>query len=454
MLFTLSLLVAGIAGGVYAVKTHVLAPEWREDVEGLGDAVAARRGLEWRHAVAVEVLPHDEYAVALAASSLGVSAADPSALDSEWRAMGLAEGRLDLLAIGSAALADQPAFYDAAAGTILEVDGISSELRAIALSRASRSRCWISTSTGAAARHGHRPGRRLRRALSSTATRPRSRATPLSRRSPTRRWSRTSRRRRTSSPASARSPLATGAQVPPIAIGLVGASGDATSPLFHETITNLDRTRLEQLPVTNDAAIFDAARGRDAQAVDLGVAGAKTAGMMYWYYALAGRTGSDGAWAAALHWNGDATHIERTRTSFCVRSTIATIDAAGQHALVQALDQWAALAPAGAQTVVQPVGDDRIDVASCDPGPRRRHHPLHRHQRARACATGDGGDRSDVGRRARRHRRGTRVRGAVAPERAGRPVTDPEGLDRSLTRPFVDLTTTEAVTMMETCGTF
>jgi hypothetical protein len=454
VLFTLSLLAAGIAGGVYAVMTHVLAPEWQEDVEGLAGAVAARRGLEWRHAVAVEVLPHDEYAVALAASSLGVPAGDPSALDSEWRAMGMAEGRLDLLAIGSAAVADQPASYDAAADTILQVDGISPELRAIALSRAltlallDQHFDW----SGGASRPQTGQTIATRALFDGDTAALQGDTTVAALTDPTL----VANVAKASDELAAlrAQPLATGAQVPPIAIGLVGASGDATSPLFHETITNLDRTRLEQLPVTNDAAIFDAARGRDAQAVDLGVAGAKTAGMMYWYYALAGRIGSDGAWAAALHWNGDATHIERTSTSFCVRSTIATIDAAGQHALVEALDQWAALAPAAAQTVVEPVGDDRIEIASCDPGPdadtiRNTDISVLGHAPREMAVIGA---MSAAGLADTAEARACVVRSL----RSGQvvPVTDPDGLDRSLTRPFVDLTTTEAVTMMETCGTF
>ena len=125
-----------IGGAAYIGKTYFLDKRWPDDVRPIAEDVAEQRGLEWERAVPVEALPAGQYALRLAESMLGVTAADTAALSVEWRAMGLAEGSIDLAAIGSAALAEQPAFYDPASETVYIIEGLSTDLREIVLTRA------------------------------------------------------------------------------------------------------------------------------------------------------------------------------------------------------------------------------------------------------------------------------------------------------------------------------
>ena len=109
---------------------------------------------------------------------------------------------------------------------------------------------------------------------------------------------------------------------PAYGVAVLGPAADATSPLFHDAVTTAQRTAAEEVPVLSDANVLDGARSRSAEPADLG-AETKTVGMLYWYYALAGRIGSDAAWAAAVHWNGDATVVTTSSSPVCVTATIA-----------------------------------------------------------------------------------------------------------------------------------
>jgi hypothetical protein len=176
--------------------------------------------------------------------------------------------------------------------------------------------------------------------------------------------------------------------------------------------------------------------------------------MMYWYYALAGRIGSDGAWAAAVTWNGDATTVTATAESTCVSATITTLGGAGRATMLGALGTWAELAPADSWTTVAPNGEDRIDVRACDPGPSadtitstdiRLLGDAPYELGVVGAMLADGLADTDEARAC-----------VVNSLRAGQavPFTEPAGIDRSLTTPVVDLSSPDADLLMDTCGTF
>lgn len=440
---------AGLLGGGYlAVDKFVLTPKWQDDVKSLADGVAERRGLDFDEAVKVKALPRDEYALALASTLLRASSADPVTIASEWRAMGLAEGAVDPQVIGRVALADQPAFYDPTDGTIYELAEMSPELRGIALSRAltmallDQHYDWSAVTGEPSARLGSR-------ALfdgDATSIRGETTLAALVDLAQVANVSREIELLRSEA-------IVDAALASPFAIALIGSGSDATMHLFPATISELDRNRAEQTPVPSDAAVFDASRPRDAQPAEIGVAGAKTVGMMYWYYALAGRIGNDAAWAAAVHWGGDATLVERASLgSTCVTSTIAALDQVGQLTMIAAFEGWAAGAPVESRASVAPAEPNSLVVKSCDPGLAAStisntdirpfgNAPaelavveamvaagLDDTQDARACVV--------------RAVRGGQVF----------PAERPFGVDRSLTLPSVDVTSLEARLLRETCG--
>ena len=263
-LFKILLVLGLLGGGAYAVKRYYLDSRWAADVEGIAEDVAERRGLEWDDAVPVVVLERNDYALRLASTMLGVDIAQAATLGGEWRAMGLSEGSLDLVAVGSGALADRPAFYDPADGTVYQVAGLSDEVREIALSRALASALldqqfhWSTALTTAS------PSVRLGilalfdgdamavqastvaavladQALAADATEELS-ALRLE-----------------------TAPLAEGA--PPYAVAITGLAGIVTEPQFAGdlALNPVGRNAVLDLAVTSDAAVIDGARGRSAE---------------------------------------------------------------------------------------------------------------------------------------------------------------------------------------------
>ncbi len=262
-LFKAVLVLALLGGGAYAVKRYYLDARWAADVEAIADDVADRRGLSWDDAVEVVVLERNEYALRLASTVLGVDLARAATLGGEWRAMGLAEGSLDLVAVGSGALADRPAFYDPVDGRVYQVAGLSAELREIALSRALASALldqhfhWgdsIATASpsvrlgvlalfdgDAMAVQTATVGAVLadeQRAADATAELAQLRLESA--------------------------PLASGA--PPYAVAITGLAGVVTQPQFSGdlALNPVGRNAVLDLAVTSDAAIVDGARGRSA----------------------------------------------------------------------------------------------------------------------------------------------------------------------------------------------
>ena len=412
-LLKLAVVLGLLGGGLYVAKIRFLDATWQSEIEAVAEDVAERRGLEWREAVDVVTLAPNEYAVRLASSMLGIDSAQTNAVAGEWRALGLTEGAVDLGAIGAAATPDQPAFYDAADGTVYAVADMSEPLRELSLARAL---------TNALLDQHHRWGDRLSAggvpASASTrlAVRALNDGDALSIRSDTvaavladptiaKQVSDEIAGMRLSA-----APLARGAS--PYAVALASQPGAAARSLFSLEMTPAARDRdiVEELGATNDAAVFDALRGRTASAesptaaavpaptdvppasVAPSTAGTVSAaptvpastptpavtsarGLVHWYYVLAGRLDADQAWRAALLWRGDGTTVTATPGGMCVDAIIATSGAGERDELRAAFDLWAAGAPASSATAITAEGDRNVGVHACDPGPGSRTAP-------------------------------------------------------------------------------
>lgn len=423
VLFKLVLVLAIFAGGAYAAKKYYFDVRWAKDVSGLADDVATRRELAWNDAVKVVELPRNEYALRLASSMLGVQPAETVAIGAEWRAMGLTSHGVDLVAIGSAAMADQPAFYDPTDRQIYQLEGISPTLREVALSRAltnallDQHHRWstaVRGDVGAPVSASVALGVRALFDGDALAVRAATTDAVLADPSVAAAVSEELRMLRVD-----QAPAAQGAS--PYAVALTGSAGVAGRALFtSETTPTADnRDRAEEIAVESDAAVFDGARGRAAVAdlpppnaavgttiasttastvvstiaavasvpastgpaqvtptapappttlVTSAPAGSSARGMVYWYYVLAGRIDPAAAWDAAVRWQGDGTVLARTGNQQCVDATVVTKDAADQQVLLAALTQWADAGPAAAEAAVSAMNDTAISVHSCDPG--------------------------------------------------------------------------------------
>jgi hypothetical protein len=58
-------------------------------------------------------------------------------------------------------------------------------------------------------------------------------------------------------------------RVPPFALALAGATGEATSALFHPALSPLERNAVERVALTSDASVLDGSRARSWTPVDL-----------------------------------------------------------------------------------------------------------------------------------------------------------------------------------------
>ena len=425
VLFKLLIVVGLIGGGLYYAKLRFLDAKWKPELKKIADDVSSRRGLEWDHAIDLVVLPPDEYALHLASSMLGVSSAQSTALGAEWRAMGLTDGSVDLGAIGWAAMADQPAFYEPADETIYELDGLTPALREVALSRAMTNALldqhvhWgrtLVSATGVEADPAVRLGVRALYDGDAMSIRSQTTATmSLADPSVLTDVSTELAKMRLNA-----APFAEGAS--PYAVAITGMPGAAARWMFTDQLTPnaLNRDKVEELAVSSDAAIFDGVRGRSAavdnppsDAVPVPAAattlapgataapttvapaptttvaldsatvasavpttlptkaapGATARGMIFWYYVLAGRLDSAVAWDAALRWQGDGTVFSATSAGKCVDSVVVTKDLGDQQVLLAALTSLAAAGPVASAATVSAMNDTAIAVHSCDPGP-------------------------------------------------------------------------------------
>jgi hypothetical protein len=350
---TLVVLFGLLAGGAFAAKKYLLKkPAWTVEMKPLADEVAAARGLEFKEAVVVSPLPVAEYATRLSSSAIDAAATKAP----EWRALGLVSGELDFASIGSQAMNDEPAFYDAVTKTIVVSDDLATHphLYRFAMRRALTSALldqqfdWstriVSASPAAAfAIRAVVDGDALAVANALAAN---------------------------DDPAQLAPELlafvqAHGSAVAPsqYAANLVGRSGVAMRPLI-VSLAN-DSTALaafEKSTPTNDSA-FDAAR---APATVPSPAG--TQGMMFWYYVLASRIDDSQAWSAATRWTGDTLTASTATGVACVDATVATGDPDSAAVVIAAFSAWAAAAPAESTTTVAPIDGNQLAIHACDPG--------------------------------------------------------------------------------------
>ncbi len=259
LLFKLVLLAGLVAGGAYAAKKYYFDLQWKQDLKPLAESVGQQRGLSWDHAVAVVDLDHNEYALKLAGSMLDVTSARATTLGSEWRAMGLAQGSIDLVAIGSAATADQPAFYDPVDAKIYEITGMSAGLREVSLTRALTNALLDQNFHWGAALLTADSGVQLgiRALFDGDALSIRSTAVGTVLSDPA-----------TAAAVSAELAIlradtaALGRGASPYAVALTGMPGDAARHLFTPGITPSGRDGIDALTVYSDASVFDGVRGR------------------------------------------------------------------------------------------------------------------------------------------------------------------------------------------------
>lgn len=350
-------LLAGVAAAVwYEVLPRLESSGWADDVEPIADEVAAARGLTWDHAVRVVPLAPLEYSGRLATSILGVSEAAEPAVAGEWRAMGLAEGPVDLTGIGSQAVATRPAFFDAGTDTVYAVDSLTGPLRRVAL-RQALMEALIAQQPGAPMGVAGSPARLAARLLSEADATTLAQSLPFE-----------------SADVDAARSQRNAFVVPTGGISrypvdlIVGDAG--VTSLFDAATDTPGRAAIAALRPQSDAALLDVGRSMSSIPEPVSAGGGTPRGMVYWYYVLASRLPSAEAWQAATAWNGDDVVVTGPGPAgglVCVTAAIATSDAAGRDTLMAALTQWSAEAPPEAATTVGLTGD-RIDVSSCDPG--------------------------------------------------------------------------------------
>ncbi len=362
VLFKLIVLLGIVGAGLYFGKIYVLDKRWDAELKPFAEAVSTERELEWKHAVKMETLPADEYATKLATSWLGITEIELDTTTAEWRAMGLAEGRIEPGSIGSGAMSSRPVFYDPVDAKLYELEDVPDELRELSLDRALTMALLDQHYGWSADLAELEPAERTAvRALFDGD----SLSTAMAIVDPGDADS-AELVEQMSEIVADHAEDAVGA--PRYAVDLVGAAG-GTPKLFDAADGLGGRDELLRSEPRTDAAIIDAARGLDYRPDDLGGDITETRGLLYWYYVLAGRLTPAESWDAALGWDGDKVVVSETANGVCVEATIATVDEAGRLRLLDALQRWAAAGPLEAGTTVTEIGTEQLSVFSCDPGP-------------------------------------------------------------------------------------
>lgn len=371
--FVVALLLLGmVAGGLYAVKFYILDTRWSAEVEPLAKEVEAARGLEFDQAVDVSTLPADDYAVELARFSLGLTDETIEQAGGEWRALGLLSGTTDVEAIGMAALADSPAFYDPASKTISVVEDLPEELMTFAMHRA-LTMALLDQHFGWGDRVGEGSpavARGTRALYDADAL-----ATATSMVDDTERTDITEQLFQ----------MYADYDIPvspsPFASTVSGRLGVALWPYFRDLPTS-ERDTIETDATLTDGQVLDLRR-LVAGTPETGAANSR--GMLFWYHVLAARVDDDLAWRAALTWLGDDVSTVTGGAGVCV-TAVFQADPATASIADAAFQQWAAAAPAQAPaTVVSSATPTthQVTVNACDPGP--------------TVATNDGGPRLSLG---------------------------------------------------------
>ncbi|MFM2073359.1 MAG: hypothetical protein RLZZ623_3623 [Actinomycetota bacterium] len=362
VLFKLLLVVGLLGAGAFYGKKYVLDKRWEASVKPFAEDVAKERELVWKRSVEVVDLRMKEYAPKLVASVMGAEP-DVAQLQGQWRAMGLSEGELDLRGVGMYAASFRPAFYDPTDKKIYEVTGIAKDLREFFLDDALAHALLDQHLSWSTKMETLNPSQTvaLRALVDGDA-----RAVALAVVDPS-----ASRLDdlNTEMQELANDETVTIGAARNFPVDLIIGGGTPMSNLFGPNVfaDMAARTDVVDAGAASDAAVLDGVRTLDENPITFG-ADADAAGMLYWYYVLAGRLDDVVAWNAAVAWNGDQTVFANTTAGPCVTSTISAVDEASRQTLLDALTQWAALAPVEAKTTVTLVGTERIEVASCDPG--------------------------------------------------------------------------------------
>lgn len=363
VLFKLVFVLGLLGAGLYFGKKYVLDMRWDGEVKPYAEAVAEIQGLEWKKAVEVEELPLDEYSAKLTTSLLGAEVvADPSALESQWRALGLIEGELDLDGVGAGAAAWRPAFYDPADGVVYELDGTTKDLRdfyryqALIEALLDQHHDW----SGRVATLDLAAATGLRALVQGDAVALAAGILDLDD---------TENQDLIDEMIDTGQELAT--DIGPsrgYPVELLAGGGFDVDALI--VATGTDRSVVDEWfadGVESDAAVLDGRRGLTSSPTEIGT-GEDQVGMLHWYYVLAGRLPAVDAWTAAVAWDGDRTVFERVSDGSCVTATISAVDEAGRVRLLDALQRWAAAGPVEALATVEAVGTEQIELRTCDPG--------------------------------------------------------------------------------------
>ncbi|CAN0089438.1 unnamed protein product, partial [Phaeothamnion confervicola] len=366
--FSLLIVLGMIGGGVYALKRYVLdKKEWQADIKPLADEVSVASGLKFAAPVAVEELGAAEYSTRIVASTLGIDDTNSATMASRWRSVGVLSGALDLEAIGRSAAVDSPAFYDPTDATIYVLEDLSPELREFSLRRALSAAALDQRMHWAASIATADPSGR-------TAVRVRVDGWALAVAAAT--------ADPASSEALTEQTLRLAARLGPLpmsayAAHVTGRVGIVDEPVFSRVLASVGPTAwsgTEGLPfeAMPDGIEFGAANSANSATLNAAYASStkENAGLVFWYYALAGRIGETAAWNAAIHWLSDTTVDVTVDGRACINATIVAQDVAGAGLLLGAFSAWALAAPVESATTVgpSPTVPNAIAVTACDPG--------------------------------------------------------------------------------------
>lgn len=361
-LFKFVVVLGVIGAGLYFGKVQVLDKRWDPDLKPIAEAVSSERELGWMRAVKLEVLPADDYATKLGTNGLFLTEEEFDLAAAEWRALGLAEGRIEAEMVGAAAMSARPVFYDPIDGKVYELEDIDDELREMALHEAlteallDQHIAWSDIMVDPTVDRGEARGVRMMVAADAVSV------------------AREVLNLDVDDLAEIDEQIAdlavdnadTMLRSPQYAVALLTADSGA-SALFD--FTRDVEARDELLEVRSDAAVLDRSRELSFSPDELASNVNDTRGMLYWYHLLASRLSSAEAWDAALAWDGDEVIIDpETANGLCVTASVSATDDAGRVRLLDALTRWAAAAPVNAGTTVAEMGSERVEVRSCDPG--------------------------------------------------------------------------------------
>ena len=367
---SLVLVLGVLGGGLFAAKYYLLDPKWDPKIKPLADDVEAVRRIEFDHAVEVTSLSSDEYATRIASYALDIHGGNQEKVGSEFRALGLLSGALDLRAIGLAALPETSAYYDAGTEKIYVVIGLPEETHRFAMYRALTAALldqkygWGSRIDGAAPSVVR--GTRALYEADALAT------------------------------ASSMLTATDRALVIEQQVGLYTTFSVPTTPSqFASTVAGRLgvslRAFVESFPPSERDRMLRDATVTDGQALDLrrlvrGVAdgtevaqealrqetlpGTGSQGMLFWYHVLASRLDVATAWNNALPIEADDVVVTPGPNGYCVTALL-TVPPAALDGVNAAFTAWASSAPAASATTVVPElvnNVAHITISACDLG--------------------------------------------------------------------------------------